>query len=333
MDKLKQGSLYHIPFIAPYTDKGPYDVEISAITKKSELAIYGNFDIRGTFFPDVGIKTYLTMVTDETNIFICHPIKSYDPFEVDTGDFVFIPESIIDYGNVDEYKSMIRFKFEIEGVRRHFETTYEKNKFIDDLNESMPAAIMEGTKLANDILSISNNQEEILILDSVIKKEEADRDSYIKMRENNILAMKKAESEREMEYLKRLKNLNDRENIVLNKEKNIDNDLKDAENSKTIGNAFLQMTNDYLARIQIIYNTIRERAPQVNLPTWNELLAVLTINQDPNDLEITLQEWKAGVETYMEGGSFPESWKSLESAVCPYCKELKQNIILSANND
>ena len=95
MDKLIQGKRYHIPFIAPYTNKGPYDVEISAVTKKTELPIYGDFDIRGTFFDEVGIKTYLTMVTEETDIYICHPITSYDPEEVDTGTFIFIPELFI----------------------------------------------------------------------------------------------------------------------------------------------------------------------------------------------------------------------------------------------
>ena len=134
MDKLIQGKRYHIPFIAPYTNKGPYDVEISAVTKKSELPIYGDFDIRGTFFDEVGIKTYLTMVTDETDIYICHPITSYDPEEVDTGTFIFIPESIVDYGNVDEYLSVTRYRFEIEGIRRHFDTSYESREFIEDLN-------------------------------------------------------------------------------------------------------------------------------------------------------------------------------------------------------
>ena len=137
MESLIQGKKYHIPFIAPYTNKGPYDVEISAVTKKSELPIYGDFDIRGTFFDEVGIKTYLTMVTEETDIYICHPIISYDPEEVDTGTFIFIPESIVDYGNVDEYLSVTRYRFEIEGIRRHFDTSYESNQFVEELNESI----------------------------------------------------------------------------------------------------------------------------------------------------------------------------------------------------
>ena len=321
MDNLVQGSKYHIPFIAPYTSKGPYDVEISAITRKSELPIYGDFDIRGTFFDEVGIKTYLTMVTDETDIYICHPITSYDPFEVDTGTFVFIPKSIVDFGNVDEYLPVTRFKFEIEGIRRHFDTSYEASQFVDDLNESIPNAIMEGTKLANDVLSLSNTQEEILILKSVIDKEEADRESYIKIRENNKLAMKRAESEREMKYLTKLQILNEREGIVKRKEDIIDNNVKQSENSKTVSNACLQMTNYYLERIKYIYDTINQRTGNVvQLPSWNELIAVLSLNQDPNDDTITLQEWKNGVETYMEGGTFPENWKTLETGKCPYCK-------------
>lgn len=327
MDKLIQGKRYHIPFIAPYTSKGPYDVEISAITKKVELPIYGDFDIRGTFFDEVGIKTYLTMVTEDTDIYICHPIASYDPLEIDTGTFVFIPASIVDYGNIDEYLNVTRYRFEIEGIRRHFDTSYESNQFVEDLNESIPAAIMDGTQLANDVLALTNTQDELLVAKSVIDKEEADRETYIKMRENNKLAMKKAEIDREMDYLKRIKALEQRENIVAQKEAVIDRNVQQSEESKVIGNAFLQMTNDYLARIKIMYDTIISRSAGINLPSWDELLAILTINQDPNDLEITLQEWKAGFESYSSGGKFPEEWKNLEKAECPYCKRVKEDRI------
>ena len=327
MDSLIQGKRYHIPFVAPYTSKGPYDVEISAVTKKSELPIYGDFDIRGTFFDEVGIKTYLTMVTDETDIYICHLITSYDPEEVDTGTFVFIPASIVDYGNIDEYLSVTRYRFEIEGIRRHFDTSYESREFIEDLNESIPAAIMEGTNLANDVLSLTNTQDNLLLLKSVIDKEEKDRESYINIRENNKIAMKKAEIERELDYLRRIKELENRESIVKQKEATIDRNVRASEESKVIGNAFLQMTNDYIARIKIMYETILSRTVGINMPSWDELLAILTINQDPNDLEITLQEWKAGFESYLDGGKFPESWKDLEKAECPCCKQVKENTI------
>ena len=327
MDNLIQGKRYHIPFIAPYTNKGPYDVEISAVTKKSELPIYGDFDIRGTFFDEVGIKTYLTMVTDETDIYICHPITSYDPEEVDTGTFIFIPASIVDYGNVDEYISVTRYRFEIEGIRRHFDTSYESNQFVEELNESIPAAIMEGTNLANDVLSLTNTQDDLLLLKSVVDKEEKDRESYINIRENNKLAMKKAEIERELDYLRRIKDLENRESIIKQKEATIDRNVRESEESKVIGNAFLQMTNDYIARIKIMYDTILSRSAGINMPSWDELLAILTINQDPNDLEITLQEWKAGFESYLSGGTFPESWKDLEKAECPCCNQVKQNTI------
>ena len=327
MDSLIQGKRYHIPFVAPYTSKGPYDVEISAVTKKSELPIYGDFDIRGTFFDEVGIKTYLTMVTDETDIYICHPITSYDPEEVDTGTFVFIPASIVDYGNIDEYLSVTRYRFEIEGIRRHFDTSYESREFIEDLNESIPAAIMEGTNLANDVLSLTNTQDNLLLLKSVIDKEEKDRESYINIRENNKIAMKKAEIERELDYLRRIKELENRESIVKQKEATIDRNVRASEESKVIGNAFLQMTNDYIARIKIMYETILSRTVGINMPTWDELLAILTINQDPNDLEITLQEWKDGFESYLSGGTFPESWKDLEKAECPCCKQVKEDTI------
>ena len=141
------------------------------------------------------------------------------------------------------------------------------------------------------------------------------------------MAMKKAEIERELDYLRRIKELENRESIVKQKEATIDRNVRASEESKVIGNAFLQMTNDYIARIKIMYETILSRSAGINMPSWDELLAILTINQDPNDLEITLQEWKAGFESYLSGGTFPESWKDLEKAECPCCKQVKEDTI------
>ena len=172
-----------------------------------------------------------------------------------------------------------------------------------------------------------DNPETEFILKSVVDKEEKDRESYIKIRENNKMAMKKAEIERELDYLRRIKELENRESIVKQKEATIDRNVRASEESKVIGNAFLQMTNDYIARIKIMYDTILSRSAGINMPSWDELLAILTINQDPNDLEITLQEWKAGFESYLSGGTFPESWKDLEKAECPCCKQVKEDTI------
>jgi hypothetical protein len=119
--------------------------------------------------------------------------------------------------------------------------------------------------------------------------------------------------------IKRIQNVIQRENTVLQKEGVIDKNVLQSENSKIIGNAFLKMTNDYLAKIKTIYDIIVRQSAGINLPSWNELLVQLTLSTDPDDPEISLEDWKTGVEEYMSGGNFPDEWKELESDNCPYC--------------
>lgn len=331
LKELIQGKRYHLEFIAPYTHKGPYDIEISAITKKETLSIYGDFDIRGTFFDEVGIKTYLTMVSDDTDIYICHPIKSKDPIEVKTDDFIFIPKTLIDYGKSEEFKIMTRFKFTLEGVRRHFDSNYEANQFIEELESEIPNKLLDTKTIANDLVTISNTQDEILLLQSVIEKEEDDRQRFIDMRENNKLELKKAEAEREMKYLTKLKSVESREKVISEKEGVIDRNVLQSENSKIIGNAFLKMTDDYIKRIKTIYEIILRQSAGINLPSWDELLVQLTISTDPDNPEISLEDWKNGVQSYMSGGKFPDSWRELEKQNCPYCGTNIENIINNVN--
>ena len=336
--ELIQGNLYHLEFITPYTQKGPYDVEISAIAKKSTLSLYGDFDIRSTFFDEVGIKTYLSMVTDDTDIYICHPIKTYDPIEVTTDEFIFIPKSIINHNACDIYQKVIRYRFNVEGIRRHFDSNLDEMEFVEAVESNIPIVLQDTKEIGNDLLSVSNTQEEILVLKSVIDKENENRKAFIEQREANKIILKKAETDREMDFLKRVQSVATRENLVLQKEGVIDKNVLQSENSKIIGNAFLKMTNDYLAKIKTIYDIIVRQSAGINLPSWDELLVQLTLSTDPDDPEITLEEWKDGVEAYMSGGKFPESWSELASDDCPYCgtpieKIMKTTLSTNKNED
>jgi len=321
VNEIIQGKIYHLPFIAPYESKGPYDVEVTAVTRKATLDVYGDFDIRGTFFDEVGIKTYLTMVDDDTDIFICHPISSYDPVEIDLGTNIFIPKSIIDYSNSDEYQEMTRYQFTIEGVRRHFDKSYEAKNFIKELENTIPSALANGTILANDVLSISNIQEELLVTKTVIDKEEKERDRYIKEREEQLANLKKQEMEREMEYYRRLKNLEQREKIVAEKEKIIDDNVKLSETNKQTSNAFLKVTNDMVERIHEVYLSIVNNKDGT-LPAWNELYSYIVYGSAQD--QISLTEWKDAVTEYTKKGFWPNSFleliKKFDKTHCPYCE-------------
>lgn len=319
---LKQGSLYYVPFIAPYTSKGPYNIEVSAIAKKSTLEIYGDFDIRGTFFDEVGIKTYLTMVPDDIDIYICHNISNYDPPEVDSDNFIFIPRSIIDFANVDEYKTMTRYSFTIDGIRRSFDSNYDSKNFINTIKETVPIVLKEKTILANDVLSISDTQTTLLVKNSIIEKENKDRENTINARDIRISTVKKQEERREMDYYNRISKVIKREESVTNKESIVEKNVRQAEILKSIGNTYLTFINDFTARLETIYQIIYNQAKDINtsnnMPAWNELKAKI-FDSASRGGDISLSMWKSYMEEYIATGKWNEDLVNEDKDKCPLC--------------
>lgn len=318
---LKQGSLYYVPFIAPYTSKGPYNIEVSAIAKKSTLEIYGDFDIRGTFFDEVGIKTYLTMVPDDIDIYICHNISNYDPPEVDSDNFIFIPRSIIDFANVDEYKTMTRYSFSIDGIRRSFDTNYESKEFINTIKETIPEVLKEKTILANDILSISDSQTTLLVKNSIVEKENKDREKVINARDIRISTNKKQEERREMDYYNRISKVAKREESIANKESIIEKNIRQSEILKSIGNTYLTFINDFTTRLESVYQIIYNQAKDINtannMPAWNELKAKIFDSASRGDISLSM--WKSYMEEYITTGKWNEDLVNEDKDKCPLC--------------
>ena len=319
--ELENGHYYYVPFISQYESKGPYSVKVIGQTTKSEISNFTEFDIRSTFFDDVGIKTYLSMVTSTTVLYICQVISSTDPIELDDSENILIPFSIIDFSNVDEYLTTTRFSFEIEGVRRQFDKTTDLNDFVSELESSIPSAIAKETILANDVLSLSNTQEEILVLKSVIDKEEDERDAYILKRQNNITLLKKQEAQREMNYYSRVDAVKKREEAVALKEAEIDSVLALTNKKLIAANKWLSCSNYLLERMYYVYEKIRQlgiTSEVVNMPSWDELKVYV---YDTDASGISMSAWKAAIDTYIETGEYPDDWESVDTnTTCPYCK-------------
>jgi len=284
MKNLIQGKYYEIPFIEPYTEKGPYFVEISAIAKKETLPIYGDFDIRGAFFDKVGIKTYLQMVTDTTNIFICHIIKSTDPIEVDIGDFIFIPETIVDYSKLEEYLISKRIGINIDGIRRQFDSVSEHKDFINRLGDLIPKAVNNISLTANDLVSISTKEDDILLSNSVLNRETKDRNNIVKERESQEYIQKKYISDRETDYYKRIKKLEKDENEVVNLKAQYLALKNEAETNKTAAIDFLEKVNGLKSKMQDVYNILYDRSVELGMPieTWDFL---------ENSMNYSQEEW------------------------------------------
>lgn len=321
MDKLIQGKYYHISLVSPYSIAGEYDVYVSAIARKATLHLYGDFDIRNTFFTPagIGIRRYLETVKDDTDIFICHKISSTEPITVDEKDFTFIPTTIIDYNNIKEYITATRFQLNIEGIRRRFNNDEEKSNFLNKLENDIVHTLNKETILANDILSISDSQKDHLVLEESIIKEEQERDAYIKSRENAITDKLKAESDRELEYYKKVKDLNAKEAVYNENIANINTLISQAEISKNIGSNFLANVNDLMTKIRELYNQFDRYAKNYGypIPEWDNLFRMVYKSHD-GDTGISTDEW-IEMLAQMAQGVIPDELQNVEIGNCPLC--------------
>ena len=319
-----QGNHYKIKLLPPYSIAGEFDVYVSAIAKKASLNLYGDYDIREELFTKagVGIRRYLEMVREDTDIYICHNIKEFDPPEVDTGSFIFLPASIIDYQNVDIYLTAHRIGFKLEGVRRHFDSEIEKNNFIEHIEAEIPHVLNNEYVLANDVLSVSNTQEEHLVLSGILAKEGQDRDAFVLSRKNAVDKTKKDEVDREMSYYKRIRELEKREAIYRENVKTINEDLRLAEKAKIAGANFLINVDDLMNKIKDLHKIVKENAEKNNLesvPEWEQLFR-LVYKDDPKTggTGISTSEWLQMLVA-MAQNNLPKELKNIKLAKCPLC--------------
>lgn len=286
-NRLTQGKYYSIPFVNPYTEKGPYFVSISAIARNETLSIYGDFDIRGTFFDNVGIKTYLEMVTDTTDIYICHPINGTDPIEVDTGTFIFIPTTIIDYNNVEEYFTSVKYSFSLEGTQRRFETTSEKNSFINSLYNEIPIAMNNINLLANDVLSMSHTESELLLSKTSIENDEKSREAVIGERIKLENMQRINITNREMDYYRRINELSKNEKKVQELYDKYTTLISTANNSVTYANNFLEKVEIIEANLKKVYDDVKKQADSIGMviDSWEDIYDRNTIG-NPSETEL-----------------------------------------------
>jgi hypothetical protein len=162
MTQIKQGKYYNIALIDPYTSKGPLFVQVTAIIKPASIELFGENNIRDKFFSESGILTYLSFVTENTDIYVCLPIKTTDPLEIDQGNTVFVPVSIIDFIESDEWRMKNRYSFNVEGITRYFENPLLEKAFSKSLSDKILDVLTNSADLGGDILSVSITGSEYL---------------------------------------------------------------------------------------------------------------------------------------------------------------------------
>jgi hypothetical protein len=281
--KLKQGGYYTINLIEPYTSKGPFFVQFNAVVKKASMSLYGEFDIKGTFFENVGLLTYLSIVTDDTDIFICNTIKGTDPLEVDLGDSIALPVSIVDLNNCEQWFLVNRFQFNLEGVTRYLPSITTQDEFKKSALEEIVSLLNNSTSLAGDVLSIFETDSEYLMSDSNIKKAEDYRKTLIKGKEKRELALLRIKEQEYLALSLERKNLDKMILSIAEEREKLNKTLNFLNEMRVIHINFVKKVNKLKLAYINTYNTLMEIAAQLGqvIPTWEDVWYEFIGDGDP----------------------------------------------------
>ena len=111
---LENGKTYHVKLLSPWNLE--YEVLIVGDTTPENVANFGTFDIRGEFFTkfNIGLKTYTSLMRDDTRIYICRIIESRNPIVIKDKATLFIPATIVNETETIELLNSIDITYRIE---------------------------------------------------------------------------------------------------------------------------------------------------------------------------------------------------------------------------
>ena len=114
------------------------NVQVVGITSIDSLAKNNpDYNVYQTYFEPygLGLSTYYTAIQTETVIYICVPITSLEPFNLDIDNKIYIPESIINLDKSSEYVKAYNINLNIYPIIKNFDTDDERDKYIEGIKE------------------------------------------------------------------------------------------------------------------------------------------------------------------------------------------------------
>lgn len=137
-NNLEVGKKYNLKYVNKWVDFDVKDVSISAITTESESSIYGVDSIYSEFFSkyNIGIASYVEMMSISPYIYVCNRVISRDPFELEDS-LILIPKIIIDFINSEELLICDKVSLSINGLIVHHELVYNRGLFLENLTTNV----------------------------------------------------------------------------------------------------------------------------------------------------------------------------------------------------
>ncbi len=134
INRVEIGKNYAL-YLLPLYGGNKQNVSVIGMTNIDNVALNEDeYNIYETYFQPLGLglTSYYTAVQEKTEIYICRPITSLEPFTLGD-DKVFIPKSLIDMGVSSEYISAYNFNFQIYPLIKRFDSDTARDEFSQEI--------------------------------------------------------------------------------------------------------------------------------------------------------------------------------------------------------
>ena len=132
-------------YLLPLYGRTKNNVTIIGKTNIDNVAMNEDeYNIYETYFQPLGLglTSYYTAIQQNTDIYICKPITSLEPFTI--GDEkIFIPSSLIDMSESVEYVSAYNFNFQIYPIVKRFDSESTREQFTNEISEKIKTKLKE----------------------------------------------------------------------------------------------------------------------------------------------------------------------------------------------
>lgn len=193
----------------------------NVVNNTKEYNIFENF-----FEPiGLGLATYYAAINKNTIIYICVPITSLNPFEIDSENKVYVPQSLINFKDTEEYIKSVKFYFTIGSLYRRYDSDEERDNFVTEVIDKIKKRLSGMIDMSLEEIEIEPTMKDTYLIKSKIDSIEEERSLMYKEHLSKVRETLDINSEREKQYNETIYNLNtkiaeyDELNKALNLEK------------------------------------------------------------------------------------------------------------------
>jgi hypothetical protein len=170
---------YHVELQYQWGKK--YDVFVCGMISQTSLQeISPNTDLKKEYFDDysISISNYLRLMPPSVIIYICRPITSHEPYEIDEEDDsrIFIPESLINFVKTYSYLIAKKYTFEVTTGIKEYKNILVENAFFNDIRVRIGESFRNIDDFMADTISTDIKSIDVLVtrnyLDKMKKEQE-----------------------------------------------------------------------------------------------------------------------------------------------------------------